>query len=202
MRTDIYLRWFKRQPGDIEKALSVLLGVAFFLFIVPMLLVAASDPLDRWLGLPHFVLEPVNRTVAVTLGLLGVLIVAWSVAAQVVWGRGTPLPITPTKALVDSGPYRLCRNPMNVGMLVYYVAVAISVGSLVAVGLVVLLACGLAAYLVAVEEKELEARFGEAYSAYKSETPRFIPRFGRRGQGSGTPHGVGQPPGGAPPSKP
>jgi protein-S-isoprenylcysteine O-methyltransferase Ste14 len=204
MRTDIYQRWARRQPGDVEKALSLLLGVAFFLFVIPMLLVAASDPLDRWLGLPGFVHQPANRMVAVVLGFLGVLIVAWSVAVQVVWGRGTPIPVTPTKALVTSGPYARCRNPMNGGIVLYYLAVAIALGSLATLGLVVLFACGLALYLVAVEEKELEARFGEAYAAYKRETPRFIPRFGRGGPeaGAGIHPPAGRSPGGARPSNP
>jgi protein-S-isoprenylcysteine O-methyltransferase Ste14 len=46
--------------------------------------------------------------------------------------------------------------------------------------LVLALAASLLAYLKRLEEGELTERFGEAYLAYKRETPFIIPRLPRR----------------------
>jgi len=35
-------------------------------------------------------------------------------------------------------------------------------------------------YLKAVEEKEMEKKFGEPYLEYKKSVPMFIPRFGKK----------------------
>jgi len=91
-------------------------------------------------------------------------------------GRGTPVPIAPTKKLVTTGPYGLCRNPMTLGELLYLTGLALSLGS---PSLLILTWAFLfpvvVAYLKLVEERELEARFGEAL-AYKREVPFLLPR--------------------------
>ncbi len=95
-------------------------------------------------------------------------------------GRGTPIPIAPTKKLVTTGPYGLCRNPMTLGELLYPMGLALSLGSpSFLVPTWTLLFPIVVAYLKLVEECELGARFGEAYLAYKREVPFMLPRFRR-----------------------
>ena len=78
------------------------------------------------------------------------------------------------------GPFRYCRNPMTLGTIVAYLGMAVAVGTIAGAALVLSLAGSLLVYLKRLEEGELAERFGEAYLAYKRETPFIIPRLPRR----------------------
>jgi protein-S-isoprenylcysteine O-methyltransferase Ste14 len=103
--------------------------------------------------------------------------IAWAVFWQLSRGKGTPVPIVPTKEFLASGPYRYCRNPMMLGFFLYlsgWAALFNRPGSWIA-------SAALIAFLILeiklIEEKELEERFGDAYREYKKKTPFFIPKF-------------------------
>jgi protein-S-isoprenylcysteine O-methyltransferase Ste14 len=93
-------------------------------------------------------------------------------------GEGTPAPTAPTQRLVVEGPYKLCRNPMKLGAISYYLGLGTLFHSLTTglicffVGLII----G-TLYHKLVEEKELLIRFGEDYEKYKRSTPFLMPRF-------------------------
>jgi protein-S-isoprenylcysteine O-methyltransferase Ste14 len=80
-----------------------------------------------------------------------------------------------TQKLVVEPPYNYSRNPMALGTLLLYLGVGIALGSLGAVGLALLLAVLLLAYIRWVEEREMEARFGAEYERYRERTPFLIP---------------------------
>ena len=82
--------------------------------------------------------------------------------------------------LVD-GPFRYSRNPMTFGALAVYFGICVWVGLLCAVLAVALIGELLLVYLRKVEEKELVARFGQAYVDYCVVTPFLIPGV-RHGQ--------------------
>ena len=72
------------------------------------------------------------------------------------------------------GPYRVTRNPVYLsgmviwlGWVVVYGSVAVLIGFVVLWGSVALL-------VVPWEERQLEARFGDAYLRYKSRVPRWL----------------------------
>ncbi|MBB1514289.1 hypothetical protein H5399_17040 [Tessaracoccus sp. MC1627] len=60
------------------------------------------------------------------------------------------------------------------------IGLSIYLGSVAAIGLVALFAGLLLLYVKVVEEKELAARFGDAYLEYKRTTPFLIPRVPSR----------------------
>lgn len=84
-----------------------------------------------------------------------------------------------TGRLITEGIYSRMRHPRYVGVGLGVAAMALFANYLAPY----LLA---AAYvptiymIVLLEERELEARFGEAYREYRKEVPRFLPRFGAR----------------------
>ncbi len=82
-----------------------------------------------------------------------------------------------TQTLIVQRPYSYCRNPMALGTILLYLGVAVTIGSISAVGLVLIGAAALLAYIKAVEEKEMVLRFGNSYLEYKKQTPFLIPRF-------------------------
>lgn len=88
--------------------------------------------------------------------------------------RTPPEPWKPTKAIVADGVYRVTRNPMYLGMLLTYLALAVALDS----GLALLLAPALVALVgagvIAREERYLEARFGDEYRAYRARVRRWL----------------------------
>jgi protein-S-isoprenylcysteine O-methyltransferase Ste14 len=78
--------------------------------------------------------------------------------------------------LLNHGPYAFTRHPMYLSELVVLLGWALFYGSIVVlVGFLVVVAV-FNVVNVPVEERALEARFGEAYRQYKSKVPRW---FGR-----------------------
>jgi protein-S-isoprenylcysteine O-methyltransferase Ste14 len=88
---------------------------------------------------------------------------------------GTNVPTyRPTTALVVSGPYRLSRNPIYLAMTTLLLGIALMVDSLWLVGLLPPFALVLRYGVIAREERYLEAKFGDAYRAYKARVRRWL----------------------------
>jgi len=87
----------------------------------------------------------------------------------------TPLPGNrPTTSVVQTGPFRISRNPIYVAFSLLGISVALWTNSLW-----VLVALGLAAgvmqfVVIPREERYLEDKFGAEYSAYKSSVRRWL----------------------------
>lgn len=107
----------------------------------------------------------------------GMGLVIWSVRTLSVAGLGTPAPAVATQKLVQSGPYRYSRNPMTLGASLFYLGLAVWAGSWLVFGLVLLIFTALLTYIYVYESRELAARFGVKYSAYRCSTPFLFPRF-------------------------
>jgi protein-S-isoprenylcysteine O-methyltransferase Ste14 len=176
-----YARWAQREHGETTR-IAVLLPLGpVFLGLLPFLVAGVGPRLDRRLGLAPFGIGWVDRILGGLLAALGFSLGFWSVDTQLTRGRGTPLPVMPTQELLTEGPFRYCRNPMTLGTILAYLGVAVAARTSAGVALVLALAGSLLVYLKRLEEGELAERFGEAYLAYKRETPFIIPRLpGRR----------------------
>jgi protein-S-isoprenylcysteine O-methyltransferase Ste14 len=114
--------------------------------------------------------------------VVGWLFANWTVKAQFSLGKGTPIPFMATQKLIKKAPYTYCRNPMTLGTAIFYLGVAVWVGSISALALGLVYPVGISIYIKLVEEKELEERFGSEYLDYKTRTPFLIPHFMRRGR--------------------
>lgn len=128
-----------------------------------------DDALGIWL--PEW-LKPVG----VALMAVGLVLALSCVATFVVRGRGTPAPFDAPRVFVASGPYRWVRNPMYIGGFLLILGFALCAGSLIALGIPLLMILAAHTFVLLYEEPTLEARFGESYRAYKRATPRWIPR--------------------------
>lgn len=104
----------------------------------------------------------------------------WSAVTMAGRGDGTPLPVATARLLVVGGPYRFVRNPMAVAGIAQGVAVGLICGS----WLVVIYAlCGSLVWNDLIrpwEERDLVARFGAPYEAYRDRVSCWIPRRPRR----------------------
>ncbi len=174
---DKLLRRAQREYSPKRRLLALSVEVAVFLGVLPVALVTLSSSLDLWLHLPRLGCGPINTVIGCLSILAGFILGLWTVYVQFTVGRGTPAPVMATQKLIVRGPYEYCRNPMTLGTIVLYLGIAILIGSLSAVGLVALGAASLLVYVKLIEEKELEARFGQEYLEYKQRTPFLFPHF-------------------------
>ena len=102
--------------------------------------------------------------------------IAWNGWSLWLFGRHRTglLPGQATETLIEEGPFRMSRNPLYVGLLALYLALALLVPTF----------WGLALFPVAVllvfwgaidpEERFLRERFGEAYGDYTRRVRRWL----------------------------
>ena len=113
--------------------------------------------------------EPLGwALVAVGVALMGSAVMTFRRA-------GTSLnPAKPTTRVVVHGPYRFTRNPMYVGWVIVYLGCVLlpnTVWPLVSLPVVLVL---ISRAVIAKEERYLEAKFGDAYRAYKARVRRWL----------------------------
>lgn len=176
----LYTRWAKREYPLGTRLLAVLPAGVLFLVLIPWMLIRLGPQIDSALHLPRLYFGLPNLVVGGLCGVLGLVFGVWSNAEEIFHARGTPLPVMATQTLLVTPPFDRTRNPMSFGALTLYLGVAIAVGSISSLAIVALLAGLLIMYLKRIEERELEARFGQAYLEYKARTPFLIPRMGRK----------------------
>jgi protein-S-isoprenylcysteine O-methyltransferase Ste14 len=143
----------------------------------PVLLAAALVAawlLGRYLPLPWPGIDDAPaRAAAIAVGLAGLALIAW--AAVTLRRHGTTiLPDKGADRLVTDGPFRFRRNPIYIAHVLILVSIAqltlniwFAILALVDAILVTWLA-------ILPEERHLEAKFGEAYRAYKAAVRRWI----------------------------
>jgi protein-S-isoprenylcysteine O-methyltransferase Ste14 len=100
--------------------------------------------------------------------------VAFAIWARVALGRnwGMPMTLHDNPELVTSGPYRFVRHPIYTGLAAMFIGTAL-VYPLVAFGGIAMIA-----YMVFSarrEERDMEARFPDAYPAYKQRSKMLVP---------------------------
>jgi protein-S-isoprenylcysteine O-methyltransferase Ste14 len=155
---------------------------AFFtgLALLAGLLWALAPLLDRWLGMPALDMGSGNAGFGSVLLLIGGALVIWAVSVQYTIGKGTPHPMAATQKLVVSGPYAWSRNPMTLGAVLFYLGIAVWLGSLAGILLTLLISSLLLVYIYVHETHELTRRFGEGYLEYKRRTPFLLGHWSKR----------------------
>lgn len=175
-----FTKWAEHEFGMGARVIVTLLAGVVFVLLIPFLILKGSTTIDRWLQISRFDSGLINLLVGGTMALIGWLFAIWSIVDQLTRGRGTPLPVMATQTLLMAGRFAYCRNPMSFGTIVLYSGLAIWAGSWSAIGLVTTFAVVLITYLKFIEEKELEARFGQSYIEYKRTTPFILPSLWKK----------------------
>jgi protein-S-isoprenylcysteine O-methyltransferase Ste14 len=83
-------------------------------------------------------------------------------------------PTAEATTLVTSGPYRLCRNPMYLGMLLVLAGAAFFMGSIVAVFAPFAFFAAMDNVFIPYEESSLDRSFGPEYAQYKKIVRKWI----------------------------
>jgi protein-S-isoprenylcysteine O-methyltransferase Ste14 len=149
------------------------------IFLPPPLLFAAGFgaglAIHRWLpgdALPGSLADPV-RWLGLALAIAGATFSFSAVATF--WRAGTTaLPFRAATRLVTHGPYRFARNPMYTGLTAVYIGLALAWNRIWPFAFLPVVFSLLMRHVVGPEERYLEARFGDAYRAYRARVRRFL----------------------------
>ncbi|HID69254.1 MAG TPA: hypothetical protein EYP35_02065 [Desulfobacterales bacterium] len=147
-----------------------------FLVISPLFLFYIS----RYISSNISIIWP--RTFEISIASISLLIaiayMSWGLLSLWIMGEGTPAPITPTRNLVTTGPYKLCRNPIELGTDLYFLSLGTFLDNLNTGILCLILGMSLGyAYIKLIEERELKLRFAQTYEKYLESTPLFLPKL-------------------------
>ena len=156
----------------LKEIIGYLLGAILFVGLMPVLMWLAS-------GRPElFPVSIIRGTLGTLLMLCGLALSVWSIVYMRRKGKGNPMDafgheVAPrTSRLMTDGPYRLNRNPMLSGTLLYLAGVAVWLWSWQAL-LVWALFFGIMMVQVISEERRLHRDFGKEYDDYCHHTRRF-----------------------------
>ena len=148
-----------------------LIGLMLFVILIPLLMWKISGEVHP--GTAQIVCLAV-------LAVVGIGLSVWSIVYMKNVGKGNPMDafnheVAPrTVILMTDGPYRICRNPMLLGVFIYYIGLLICLASWKAV-VVFVLYFAIMMVQVSREEKRLEEDFGDAYKEYCAKTKKLIP---------------------------
>lgn len=133
----------------------------------------AAFVIPVWIGVSAAL--PIRYPVpAVVLLCLGTLLLLWCVREFYVSGRGTLAPWDPPRHLVTSGPYRISRNPMYIGVVTILAGWCTLWDSRTLIIYSVLFAIGFHLRVLTVEEPWAARRFGADWDAYRARVPRWV----------------------------
>lgn len=128
-----------------------------------------------WLiGEPSFgLLDQLRRIGAVVLIAAGLMLDG---AAAFTFRRaGTAVePWKPSTALVAAGPYRFSRNPIYVGFTLAFIGFAVGMDSPMALAFLFPCLIVVDRFVIAREERYLDAKFGDAWRAYARTVRRWL----------------------------
>lgn len=159
----------------------VLQHLASLLLPITVLVIVPALIEPRWL-----VAAGLQLVGGILLLLLGLTLMAMTIASFARLGRGTLAPWSPPRHLVVQGLYAHVRNPMILGVMLVLVGEAVTFRSWP----ILIWAAGVflinTLYFMFSEEPGLEKRFGEEYRAYKRNVPRWLPRRTPWKPGDGT----------------
>jgi len=156
---------------SIRDLIGYIMGLVLFVILIPLIMWKLSGEIH---------LGKAQTLILCILALAGIGLSIWSITYMRLVGRGNPMDafnheVAPrTSQLMTRGPYAICRNPMLLGVFVYYIGLLIYLWSWPAVTIFILFVI-IMMIQVNREEKRLEQDFGEAYHEYKEKTKKIIP---------------------------
>ena len=106
-------------------------------------------------------------------GLAGIALAIWAVLT-LSRAKTTVMPHGRADVLVTSGPYARLRNPIYLGEVFVLLGLAELTKNIWFVAAAAVFALTITGLQILPEERHLEARFGDAFRAYKSRTRRWI----------------------------
>ena len=117
--------------------------------------------------------RPYNISLGVGFVLLGSLL-ALVTSLTLIRAKTALNPYRATTKVITSGPFRISRNPIYLGLTLAYLGVAIALDLMTAIALLPLVILLMNWGVISREEAYLETRFGEEYLRYKANVRRWL----------------------------
>ena len=144
----------------------VLPPVYFLLALIAMVALHYVVPIAQLISSPF-------RYTGIVLVVSAIALVLW--AAVLFQRAGTAIkPFQKSSALITSGPYRMTRNPMYVGMVGALLGIAVLLGSVAPFLVVPVFTALIQSKFIRAEEAALERTFGSVFLDYKSRVRRWL----------------------------
>lgn len=172
--SQLLARWtIERDHLAGRAVLQVVTFAGVVLFVLPVTVLEATGG-----SLAGLIARPVwQLSLIVQLLALPAAIGVSAVQEFATRGGGTPVPFDPPSRLVTTGVYAYIRNPMQTSAVLLLLLAGLSLRSFW------IAAAGLIAHIYSVgfagwdEEEDLRRRFGDAWSVYRGQVPRWRPRL-------------------------
>jgi protein-S-isoprenylcysteine O-methyltransferase Ste14 len=142
-------------------------------FFIYILLALCAVLLQRLFPLPSILTGAIPRMTVAALMLIN-LLVGLAAARGMLTAKTSLNPNRPTTALVLSGPFRFTRNPLYLGLTVFYAGLMLVFELTWGLILLPIVLWLITAWVIVPEEKYLEQKFGPEYLNYKSRVRRWI----------------------------
>ncbi|MDP1722255.1 MAG: isoprenylcysteine carboxylmethyltransferase family protein [Candidatus Gottesmanbacteria bacterium] len=145
------------------------------MFGVLMVFVMAIQALKLFqLDLPSHYQNPMSIWLGVPILILGLALACWAkIVMKTNWGVPAQHDIAKQKALVTSGPFMYTRNPIYLGLLLYFIGFELALMSWLLAATIPLFI--LIRMAIAKEETLLRKYFGKMYAAYCKKVPQLLP---------------------------
>jgi protein-S-isoprenylcysteine O-methyltransferase Ste14 len=123
---------------------------------------------------------PIQAIIPAPYTYFGVMIICFGIIMDLwssylfVKSKTTVSPYGSPTSLVTSGPFRISRNPMYLGMAAMLLGIAILLGSLITFAFPIIFIVIIETRLIPNEEKNLEKTFGKEYEDYKRIVRQWI----------------------------
>ena len=105
--------------------------------------------------------------------IIGILFSVW---AKIIMGKNWNQPVEHTierqSQIVQDGPFKYSRNPIYVGIVIFVDGLFIALKSPFIITLLILFR--VLNIIISKEEENLEKLFGEKYTEYKNQVPRYL----------------------------
>jgi len=157
------------------RILAMIFGGTLFVAVIPAFILWAG----RFFNASPVLPVSLAGTISLVCFIIGIPWMSSAVFWQLIIGKGTPVPVVPTKHFLQNGPYKYVRNPMIMGFFLYILGWAFLSNRWLALGASGLTMALLLTEIKLIEEPELTKRFGTAYLEYKKEIPFIFPKWHR-----------------------
>jgi len=140
--------------------------------LVPIALILMGVGLQLWRPI-RLIAPPAGRWIGGALIVLWLALAAWAIGVFRRAGT-TPDPTGDVTAFVTDGPFRVSRNPMYLGLLLFQVGAAFLLSNAWVLLLVPLCFLLLDRVVIVGEERYLAAKYGAAYDDYRHRVRRWL----------------------------
>lgn len=169
----------RQKRFSLRHIVALVFGATMLLLIMPALMFFMS----AFLSLEFLPSTKIGHMLGALISGAGLFFILWANIELHVKGHGGAavvgkIKLMPeTDALVTTGPYAMCRNPMHTGLVIYYTGIAFTLNNLVCMLFAVFFGVCALLFAVYIDEPRLMRDFGKEFERWREITPRFIPKI-------------------------